>query len=186
MQINGRENFLNRNYFRFILVVLVYLIGMLILLSCAPTKVKIYPRETRSEKTPPTKSFPEKTSPENYGKAGRTNWKLYVKTNEASYSFDAESITHPSEDIINVSVKLHFTNSGILEMVKDFGERYRNLSDEIDTYEIDCLRETFRVLSVTYYSMNGEVILMVSRDEAKWTSIPSNSTSESLYKTLCK
>jgi hypothetical protein len=41
------------------ILVSVYFICMLILFACAPTQVRIYPRET-----PPQKTIPEKTSPE--------------------------------------------------------------------------------------------------------------------------
>jgi hypothetical protein len=44
------------------ILVSVYFICMLILFACAPTQVRIYPRETSPQKTIPEKTSPEKTA----------------------------------------------------------------------------------------------------------------------------
>ena len=78
-------------------------ICILALLACAPTKVRIYPRETQTEKTSPGKPSSEKTPPEtvatvrpfpgkNYAETV-SEWKSYqglVKWMERDFSFDAE------------------------------------------------------------------------------------------------
>ena len=159
-------------------------VWMLALFACAPTKVKVYPRETRPEKPLPAKSSVDKPSPERNSKAREANWKLYATTDEASYYYDADGIVHSSQNSVQVSVKLLFTDRGIIQMVEEFGERYQNLSEEIDTYEINCSEKKFRILSVTRTSREGEVILSVSRDGAAWTSMPKDSASEILCKAV--
>ncbi len=161
-------------------------IGILAFFACAPTKVKIYPRETRPERTPPAKSSFDKTSPERNSEARGATWKLYATTDEASYYYDADSLTHPSGNIVQISVKLHFTEKGIIEMVKEFGKHYQNLSEEINSYEINCSEKKFRILSVTRTSKEGQVILSVSRNGAAWTPIPKDSTSEILCEAVSK
>jgi hypothetical protein len=159
---------------------------ILALFACAPTKVIIYPTETRPERTLPAESSFDKTSPKRNLETRGVSWKLYATTDEASYYYDAESITHSSENIVEVSVKLHFTDRGILQMVEEFGERYQNLSEEIESYEINCSEKKFRILSVTRTSKEGEVILRVSRGAAAWTSIPKDSTSEILCEAVSR
>jgi hypothetical protein len=78
-------------------------ICMLALLACAPTKVRIYPKETQREKTSPAKPSPEKTPPERVDTvrpfAGKTyaetisEWKSHqdlVKWMERDFSLDVE------------------------------------------------------------------------------------------------
>ena len=114
------------------------------------------------------------------------DWKLYSQTAEALYYFDVRSVNPSDENIIGVQVKLNFTDKGVIEMVEQFGKDYQNISDELNDYEINCADRKFRVSSVTRYSKNGKILFRVSRDEAEWTSIPPDSTSESLFKMVCK
>jgi hypothetical protein len=90
------------HYFGLTLIISVLLFYILTLLGCAPTKVRIYPKETRTEKTSPAKPSPGKTPPERVDTvrpfAGKTyteatsEWKSYqdlVKWMEEDFSFDA-------------------------------------------------------------------------------------------------
>ena len=82
---------------------IILFICMLALLACAPTKVRIYPKETQREKTSPAKPSSEKTSPERVDTvrpfAGKTyaetisEWKSYedlVKWMERDFSLEVE------------------------------------------------------------------------------------------------
>ncbi len=60
------------HYFGLTLTISVLLFYILSLLGCAPTKVKIYPKETQREKTPQGRPFAEKTYAETISK-----WKSY-------------------------------------------------------------------------------------------------------------
>ncbi|MDP2960957.1 MAG: hypothetical protein Q8N71_05980 [candidate division Zixibacteria bacterium] len=85
----------------------ILLICILLLFACAPTKVKIYPKEAPEEKTAPVEPSPEKPSPEKKSpekvvkvkpSLGKTytetisEWKSYqdiVKWMEKDFTFDA-------------------------------------------------------------------------------------------------
>jgi hypothetical protein len=74
--------------FRITLVILVLLFYILALLACAPTKVKVYPKETQTEKTSPGRSPLGKTYTEVI-----SQWRSHqdlVKWMERDFSFDAE------------------------------------------------------------------------------------------------
>ena len=93
MQLTGKGDFFNRNYFKFTLAVSVYLICMLILFACTPTKAKIYPRETLPEKTIPEKNSSQRISPVKTYDETVSEWKSYqdlVKWMERDFSFDME------------------------------------------------------------------------------------------------
>ena len=69
------------------LIISVLLFYILTLLGCAPSKVKIYPKGTSTEKTSPGRSFAEKI----YAQA-ISEWKSYedlVKWMERDFFFDA-------------------------------------------------------------------------------------------------
>jgi len=77
-----------RTYFRVTLVISVLLFYILAPLACAPTRVRIYPRETQTEKTSPGKPSPGKSYTEVI-----SQWESYqdlVKWMERDFSFDAE------------------------------------------------------------------------------------------------
>jgi hypothetical protein len=70
------------------LIISAWLFYILTLLGCAPTKVKIYPKETQEEKTSPGRHFPGETYPE-----AISQWKSHqdlVKWMERDFSFDVE------------------------------------------------------------------------------------------------
>lgn len=121
-----------------------------------------------------------------YAEGRGADWKLYSQTAEALYYFDVGSVNPSDENIIGVQVKLNFTDKGLIEMVEQFGKDYQNISYELNDYEINCADRKFRVSSVARYSKIGKILFRVSRDEAEWTSIPPDSTSESLFKMVCK
>ncbi len=121
-----------------------------------------------------------------YAEGRGADWKLYSQTAEALYYFDVRSVNPSEGNIISVQVKLIFTDKGVIEMIEQFGKDYQNISYELNDYEINCAGKKFRVSSVTRYSRNEKILFRVSRDEAEWTSIPPDSTSESLSKMVCK
>jgi hypothetical protein len=76
------------HYFGLTLTISVLLFYILAPLACAPTKVKIYPKETQTEKTSPGRPFPGKT----YAEAVLqwTSYQDLVKWMERDFSFDVE------------------------------------------------------------------------------------------------
>jgi len=76
------------HYFGLTLIISVLLFYILTLLGCAPTKVKIYSKETRTEKAPPGRPSPGKTYTE-----ATSQWKSHqdlVKWMERDFSLDVE------------------------------------------------------------------------------------------------
>ena len=78
-------------HFVLALIILSLFFHILTLPGCAPTKVKIYPRESRPETTTPAKPISGKTYAETV-----TQWKSFqdlVNWMEKEFSFDAERYT---------------------------------------------------------------------------------------------
>jgi hypothetical protein len=74
------------HYFGLTLIISALLFYILTLLGCAPTKVKIYPKETQEEKTSPGRPIAGKTYTETI-----SEWKSHedlVKWMERDFSFD--------------------------------------------------------------------------------------------------
>ena len=119
------------------------------------------------------------------------DWMFYGKTYKYSCFYDAKSISHPSENIVEVWEKQDYTNKGVNYMVEGLGEKYKNLSHSITLWQINCADKKFRFLSLTHYSKENSPIyswkLLYSSDSStEWTSFTSGSLGEGLYKAVCK
>ena len=116
------------------------------------------------------------------------DWKFISSTDLYECFYNAEDMIRSSEDIVKVWAKLVYTERGVIEMVKEFGKHYENLSYSLELWEIDCAKKKQRILSITEYSVEGSILYMnpaKSRPSA-WKSISLESVGESLYKTVCK
>lgn len=112
-------------------------------------------------------------------------WKLYGSSDLCLAYYDAQSITHPSKNIVRVWERRNFTEKGITDMVVSFGPSYKNLSFSMCLYEINCIEKMARILSLTYYDNKGGLIHTIS-SSSEWTFIIPESIDESLYKEICK
>ncbi len=113
------------------------------------------------------------------------DWKLYSETDFFSSYYDKESINHISKNIIWVWVKEVNTQKGITDMVKRFGEEYKNCDHIKKLYEVNCAEKRIRILSSAAYSKAGEII--ISDDSPSgWISIVPKSEGEALDKTVCR
>jgi len=124
-------------------------------------------------------------------KCGGADWKFYGRTDKYSSFYDAKSISHPSENIVEVWEKQDYTNKGVNYMVEGLGEKYKNLSHSITLWQINCADKKFRFLSLTHYSKENSPIyswkLLYSSDSStEWTSFTPGSLGEGLYKAVCK
>jgi hypothetical protein len=106
MQIDGNDTIsrdIQKRLFKLTLIIPVLLTYALLPPGCTPARVKIYPRETQTEKTAPAKPSLEKTSPEKIATVSPSpgkpyaetisEWKSYqdlVKWMEKDFSFEAE------------------------------------------------------------------------------------------------
>ena len=115
-----------------------------------------------------------------------TDWEYVERTDEQVVSYDTESITRPSKDTVTVSVSTVFSEKGINRHVKEFGERYGNLSHVKDLLEFNCVEKKTRILQTTLYSKDGNILVSDTSSELEWRFIIPDSLGETLYKKVCK
>jgi hypothetical protein len=126
-----------------------------------------------------------------YAEVWAEDWMFYGKTDKYSCFYDAKSISHPSENIVEVWEKQDYTNKGVNFMVEGLGEKYKNLSHSITLWQINCADKKFRFLSLTYYSKEEKVIyswkvLYSSGPSEEWSPFITGSLGERLFKEVCK
>lgn len=116
------------------------------------------------------------------------DWRLYAKTDLYECFYNAEDMTRSSQGIMEVRTKLVYTERGINEMVIKCGKHYKDLSYSLELWEINCAEKKHRLLSITAYSVEGNILYT---DQAAsrlppWKIISRKSVEESLYRALCK
>ncbi|MGA2318001.1 MAG: surface-adhesin E family protein [Thermodesulfobacteriota bacterium] len=126
-----------------------------------------------------------------YAEVGAEDWMFYGKTDKYSCFYDAKSISHPSENIVEVWEKQDYTNKGVNFMVEGLGEKYKNLSHSITLWQINCADKKFHFLSLTYYSKEEKVIhswkvLYSSGPSEEWSPFTTGSLGKRLFKEVCK
>jgi hypothetical protein len=116
------------------------------------------------------------------------DWRLYAKTDLYECFYNAEDMIRSSEDIVKVWAKLVYTERGVIEMVKEFGKHYENLTYSLELWEINCAGKKHRLLSITAYSVEGNILYTNQTGVAPppWKIISRESVGESLYKAVCK
>ena len=123
-----------------------------------------------------------------YAEVWGADWRLYAKTDLYECLYDAEDMIRSSQDIVEVWTKLVYTERGVIEMVKKFGKHYENLSYSLELWEINCAEKKHRLLSITAYSVEGNILYtdQAGTRPPPWKIISRESVEESLYKALCK
>ncbi len=123
-----------------------------------------------------------------YAEAWGADWKLFAETNLYECFYDAEETTPSSKNIVDVWTKLEYTEQGRAGIVKQFGEYYTDVSYSLELWEISCVEEKDRILSITEYSAGGKTLYARSVKDSPpaWKVIPRGSIDESLYKAVCK
>ncbi|MGD0406007.1 MAG: surface-adhesin E family protein [Candidatus Bathyarchaeia archaeon] len=124
----------------------------------------------------------------NYAEVWAEDWRLYAKTDLYECFYNAEDMIRSSQDIVEVLTKLVYTERGVVEMVKEFGKHYENLSYSLELWEINCAEKKHRLLSTTTYSVEGNILYtnQAGSRPPPWKIISRESVEESLYKALCK
>ena len=120
--------------------------------------------------------------------AWAADWRLYAKTDLYECFYDAENMSRSSQDIMEVWTKLVYKERGVVEMVKEFGKHYENLSYSLELWEINCAEKKQRLLSITAYSEEGNILYtdQAGSRPPPWKMIRRGSNEESLYGALCK
>ena len=116
------------------------------------------------------------------------DWRLISSTDSYKCFYDTENITRSSKNIVGVWARLEYTERGVVEMVKEFGKHYENLSYSLELWEINCAEKKHRLLSTTAYSVEGNILYtnQAGSRPPPWKIISRESVEESLYKALCK
>lgn len=121
-----------------------------------------------------------------HAEAWGEDWRLYYQTGDGgSFYYDSESMAHPSQGTIKISLKAVYSEKGRDYFMKTFGKRYKNLSHGMILSEINCLEKTVRSLSEQAFSNGGE-ILYSSKKVGEWEIIVPGTNAEGLYQVLCK
>jgi hypothetical protein len=120
-----------------------------------------------------------------YAEVWGEDWKLFKKTDDAKFYYDKKDVTHSPQKILKVWIRQVYTKRGKVDMINLVGPRYENLSYSINSLEFGCEAKLIRVLSITYYSKNGDVLDLENPPD-KWESILPSSMFDTLYKRVCK
>jgi len=123
-----------------------------------------------------------------YAEVWGADWRLYTKTDLHEGFYDAENMIHSLRDIVEVWTRLEYTERGVIETVKKFGKHYENLSYSLELWEINCAEKKHRLLSITLYSVEGNILYtnQAGSRPPPWKIILRESVEESLYKAICK
>jgi len=116
---------------------------------------------------------------------------FYGRTDKYLSFYDTKSITHPSENIVEVSERQDYTDKGVNFMVGELGKKYEKLDHLITLWQINCADKKFRFLSLTYYSKEKTAIyswkiLYSSGSPEEWSPFITDSLGVRLYKAVCK
>ena len=100
--------------------------------------------------------------------------------------YDAEDVSHLSNNIVRVGQKLVLNDRGATKLVRELGREYENVKEIITIREIDCRGKKSHILGSIYFSDNGRVIKRESYEPIEWDSIIPDSVDDVLYYAVCK
>jgi FKBP-type peptidyl-prolyl cis-trans isomerase len=124
-----------------------------------------------------------------YAKVWGADWK-YLGSNERYQSYlDTGSIILLPENIVRAWTKTVLTDRGVIEIIKELGIKYENSSEVVELSEWDCVKKTYRQLSVTLFSKEGRNMGSSETGDFKirseWSLIIPETTIEVIHKELC-
>ncbi len=110
------------------------------------------------------------------------DWKFFNST-DFYQCYYYVSTSHPlyKSTVLNVWIKLEYTEKAITEYVKAYGQNYENLSYSLQEWEIDCKTKKYRTFTTNQYSAEGHVLNIKSIKSPF-----SKSYADSLVDVLCK
>ncbi len=117
-------------------------------------------------------------------------WVVYgVHDNGNVVSYNKTKVVHTTKDLVQVWTKKILSEVGREEYTEEAGfsrKKYGKLSYILYLDEIDCERERYDHLSITYYNADKKVIMRYLYDKRDWTDIPYDSTMNTLRQKVCK
>ena len=114
------------------------------------------------------------------------DWKGFAETDNASFYYDADTVTRPSKGVIRVWEKRVYKPKAINDMVEKHGATVWILHHSLILSEVHCAEKKRRLMSIDYYSKDGGFLSSRSISENDWTFMVPESIGESIYKVLCK
>ena len=111
------------------------------------------------------------------------DWIPIKTTDEGNFFYDAENITRPSKNTVGIWLKLIYS-----EKVKGRGG-LDNLSQTVGLWEINCADKMIRLLSMSHYSKEEEMLypssprILLTPD---WESIGPDTPLQAIYTKVCK
>jgi hypothetical protein len=118
-------------------------------------------------------------------------WSYIWKDDDGNYFYDTKNIMRQSEGIIGVWHKMIYTRKdAMIQRLRKtiIGKEFDGLNYSVTLSEINCIDKSFRGLSATHFSQEGDILYTTRSDEilSNWIYIPLNTLSEAIYKELCK
>ncbi len=114
------------------------------------------------------------------------SWKTFYSSDYGIYSYDTENLIRPDRGVIKVRVKIVYGVKGVRDLVDKYGDKFEDISSGIVLFELRCAERTTRILSSSYYSMDGKVLLLGGPQNPGWGFITPRSVGEALHKEICK
>jgi surface-adhesin protein E len=118
-------------------------------------------------------STPAEASSPATKKALKENWKYYTSDEDgAGFYYNPETVQHGLENHVKVWVRAIYPEKNL---------KYTNAEFQ---WEIDCTKKSLRGLSASARKKDG--VIETTTEPSNWSPIPSESTAETLYETVCK
>jgi len=114
------------------------------------------------------------------------DWKFLGRDTKGSLlEIDVASISHQPNNIVRVLVKHTRSKESVTDWVKKFGEQYKDFSYSVDLEEYGCTERKRRILSLTQYSSDGEIIFS-DNSPGEWILIIPDSMADAVFEEVCK
>ena len=114
------------------------------------------------------------------------DWKFIGQDVKGSVlEIDVASISRQPNNMVRVLVKHTRSKESVTDWVRKFGEQYKDFSHSVDLEEYNCTEKKRRILSLTQYSLDGEVIFS-DNSPGEWSLIIPDSTADAILEEVCK
>jgi hypothetical protein len=108
------------------------------------------------------------------------DWKFLETNFQGEFFYDSENITRTSEHIIEVWLKIVYSDK--FKKQEDLSD----LSQTVGLWEINCQDKKMCLLSTSHYSKEGEISAPQIWLPPEWKTIAPGTMMDNLYKELCK
>jgi hypothetical protein len=121
-----------------------------------------------------------------YAEVCGAEWKFLLKNETGEYFYNAETITHPRENIFGGWIRIVYSQKGIDEKVAKYGDDYKELGETLMFWEINCAEKTCCILCLHDCSKSGGAICSFSNLKREWKSIAPGTLTAIFYNIECK